>query len=239
MEKYNKQKAILTALLKWVETEFFGIFVFLFFIAVAKPFGALANIIFGLTGLLTVVCLMADFGLKQGEEARNKVTFHGENDCPNYGFTLGLIASIPCYITMILLMISKISGSFNFMPAYKLLDACFYPLRLGCPLCRRERYVPICFHHDRHIPTTLSICHMDRLQNILQADRRKRACGLQAQIKSSLPYQSDTTGFYLLHQANSVRPYTLNYFITENLSLYLLASHSLLHCSFYRLQCLR
>ena len=75
MEKYNKQKAILTALLKWVETEFFGIFVFLFFIAVAKPFGALANIIFGLTGLLTVVCLMADFGLKQGEEARNKVTF--------------------------------------------------------------------------------------------------------------------------------------------------------------------
>ena len=31
----------------------------------------------------------------------------------------------------------------------------------------------------------------------------------------------------------------LNYFITENLSLYLLASHSLLHCSFYRLQCLR
>ena len=40
MEKYNKQKAILTALLKWVETEFFGIFVFLFFIAVAKPFGA-------------------------------------------------------------------------------------------------------------------------------------------------------------------------------------------------------
>ena len=128
MEKYNKQKAILTALLKWVETEFFGIFVFLFFIAVAKPFGALANIIFGLTGLLTVVCLMADFGLKQGEEARNKVTFHGEKDCPNYGFTLGLIASIPCYITMILLMISKISGSFNFMPAYKLLDACFYPL---------------------------------------------------------------------------------------------------------------
>ena len=128
MEKYNKQKAILTALLKWVETEFFGIFVFLFFIAVAKPFGALANIIFGLTGLLTVVCLMADFGLKQGEEARNKVTFHGEKDCPNYGFTLGLIASIPCYITMILLMISKFSGSFNFMPAYQLLDACFYPL---------------------------------------------------------------------------------------------------------------
>ena len=41
MEKYNKQKAILTALLKWVETEFFGIFVFLFFIAVAKPFGCL------------------------------------------------------------------------------------------------------------------------------------------------------------------------------------------------------
>ena len=229
MEKYNKQKAILTALLKWVETEFFGIFVFLFFIAVAKPFGALANIIFGLTGLLTVVCLMADFGLKQGEEARNKVTFHGEKDCPNYGFTLGLIASIPCYITMILLMISKFSGSFNFMPAYKLLDACFYPL-----IDWAAHY-----HHDRHIPSTLSICHMDRLQNILQADRRKKACGLQAQIKSSLPYQSDTTGFYLFYRKNSVLHYTLNYFITENLSLYLLASHSLLHCSFYRLQCLR
>ena len=198
MEKYNKQKATLTALLKWVETEFFGIFVFLFFIAVSKPFGALANIIFGLTGLLTVVCLMADFGLKQGEEARNKVTFHGEKDCPNYGFTLGLIASIPCYITMILLMISKFSGSFNFMPAYKLLDACFYPLIDWAAHSARERYVPICFHHDRHIPSTLSICHMDRLQNILQTDRRKRACGLQAQIKSSLPYQSDTTGFYLL-----------------------------------------
>ena len=128
MEKYNKQKAILTALLKWVETEFFGIFVFLFFIAVAKPFGALANIIFGLTGLLTVVCLMADFGLKQGEEAIVRaIIFTVECDLIS-GFTLGLIASIPCYITMILLMISKISGSFNFMPAYKLLDACFYPL---------------------------------------------------------------------------------------------------------------
>ncbi len=67
MEKYNKQKAILTALLKWVETEFFGIFVFLFFLSQLQSLSVhWQNIIFGLTGLLTVVCLMADFGLKQG-----------------------------------------------------------------------------------------------------------------------------------------------------------------------------
>lgn len=127
MEKYNRKKALLIALAKWLETEFFGIFIFLFFVAVAKPFGAFANILFGIAGLLTIVCLMADFGMKQGEDARNKAAFHGEKDRPNYGFVLGLTASLPCYITMIILMASKFGGGFNFMPAYKLLNSCFYP----------------------------------------------------------------------------------------------------------------
>ena len=236
MEKYNKQKAILTALLKWVETEFFGIFVFLFFIAVAKPFGALANIIFGLTGLLTVVCLMADFGLKQGEEARNKVTFHGEKDCPNYGFTLGLIASIPCYITMILLMISKFSGSFNFMPAYKLLDACFYPLidwaAHSADVKNMSPFVfimtaifPLLYPFATWIGFKISYKQIDVKERVVYKQKKNQPCRISP-IRQAFIFLSK-------------KLYTLNYFITENLSLYLLASHSLLHCSFYRLQCLR
>ncbi|MBR1422431.1 MAG: hypothetical protein IJ571_03155 [Ruminococcus sp.] len=128
MEGYDKKQALLKSALKWVQTEFFGIFVFLFFAAVSKAFGAGANIMFGFTGLMTVVAVMNDFGLKEGAKAKNKASLHGADVDHNFGLFMGLIGMIPGYVTMAALIISKATGSFNFMPAYKLLNAMFYPL---------------------------------------------------------------------------------------------------------------
>lgn len=128
MESYDKKKALLKSALKWVQTEFFGIFVFLFFVAVSKAFGAGANIMFGFTGLMTVVAIMNDFGLKEGKKAKEKAMLHGADVNRHFGLIMGLVAMIPGYVTMVLLIISKTTGSFNFMPAYKLLNAMFYPL---------------------------------------------------------------------------------------------------------------
>ena len=67
--KYDKKSARIYALLKGLQAEFFGIFVMLFFWAVAKAMGLFANLMFGFTGLMCVVCILADYGLKQGSSA--------------------------------------------------------------------------------------------------------------------------------------------------------------------------
>lgn len=128
MESYDKKKVLLKSALKWVQTEFFGIFVFLFFVAVSKAFGAGANIMFGFTGLMTVVAIMNDFGLKEGKIAKEKAVLHGADVNKHFGLIMGLVAMIPGFVTMVVLVISKVTGSFNFMPAYKLINAMFYPI---------------------------------------------------------------------------------------------------------------
>lgn len=58
--RINKRKLILKALLRVLEAEFFGLFVFLFFWATATAIGVAANIIFAVVGILMIVCVMAD-----------------------------------------------------------------------------------------------------------------------------------------------------------------------------------
>ncbi len=128
MDSYNKKLALTRSALKWLQTEFFCIFVFLFFAAVSKAFGAGANLMFGFTGLMTVVAIMNDFGLKEGRIAKDKATLHGADVDRSFGLKMGLVAMIPSYVTMAVLIISKATGSFNFLPAYKLINAMFYPL---------------------------------------------------------------------------------------------------------------
>lgn len=126
--KINKKKLLLWGLIKFAECELFGIFIFLFFIAVSKALGTFGNILFGSVGMITIICVMADFGLKQGEKARNKVNLHGEKPCRNFGLAIGSAAMLPSYITLILLALSKAGIIGNFLPAYKLLNACYFPL---------------------------------------------------------------------------------------------------------------
>ncbi|MBQ9375769.1 MAG: hypothetical protein IJU04_05495, partial [Ruminococcus sp.] len=64
----------------------------------------------------------------KGEECKKKVSLHGATPCRNFGFSMGLVAMCPSYILLGLLIISKSEIFGNFLPAYKLLNACFFPL---------------------------------------------------------------------------------------------------------------
>lgn len=125
--KYNKNAAVIYGLLKALQVEFFGIFVMIFFWAVAKAFGVFANVMFGIAGLACIVCIMADYGLKQGKIAKEKVKFHDDKTSRNFGIVIGAVAMIPSYITMILLVLSKAGVIGNFLPAYKILNASYFP----------------------------------------------------------------------------------------------------------------
>lgn len=126
----NKKRLLLIGgLVKgYLLTELLGIFVFLFFWAVSKAFGLFGNIMFGFVGIATVFAVNADFGLKQGEKARSKVNLHNAKPCRNFGLAIGAVASAPCYISLILLLLSKAGIIFNFLPAYKIINAFFFPI---------------------------------------------------------------------------------------------------------------
>lgn len=126
--KINKKKYIGMTYLRWLETEFFGLFTFLFFFAFVSKLGLAGNIVFGVIGILMLVCIMADFGLKAGEQCRNKVKYHGASPCRNFGYALGAVAMTPNYILLGVLMLSKGGLIGNFLPFYKLLNSCFFPV---------------------------------------------------------------------------------------------------------------
>ncbi len=124
----NKKKLLLYGFLKAIQCEFFGFFLLLFYIAVSKAMGVFANILFGFAGICTVICIMADLGLKQGEKANNKVKLHGAEPCRNFGLKIGLVAAIPSFVTFFLLVLSYFNVIGNFIPAYKISNACFFPI---------------------------------------------------------------------------------------------------------------
>lgn len=125
----NRTKLLLGGLVKgYLLTELMGLFVFLFFWALHAAMGLAANIIFGVVGILTVFCIVADYGLKQGEKARQRVKLHGEKPCRSFGAAIGAVASLPNYLSLIVLALSRAGAIGNFLPAYKLINAYFFPL---------------------------------------------------------------------------------------------------------------
>ena len=126
--KYNKKNAFIYGLLKGLQAEFFGIFVMIFFWAVSKFMGLLANIMFGFTGLMCVVCILADYGMKQGSAAASADKLHGDSVGRDFGIKPGLAAMAPFAVTALILAISRFSGAFDFLAAFKILNACLFPL---------------------------------------------------------------------------------------------------------------
>ena len=127
--KIDKKKLLLSALLKcWLESEFLGLFVFLFFWAVSKAFGLFGNILFGVVGIVTMFAVTADFGLKEGNKAFKKVSLHGAEPCRDFGLAIGAVASIPCWLSLLLLGLSKLGVLPNILPAYKIMNAYFFPI---------------------------------------------------------------------------------------------------------------
>ncbi|MGN1133385.1 MAG: hypothetical protein ACI4RN_02910, partial [Oscillospiraceae bacterium] len=111
-------KYIIKALLGWLECEFFGIFVFLFFWSFVSVAGVAGNVIFTIIGILIIGCIMMDKGLKLGSEARQKVSLHGAKPCKYLGFGLGAAAMIPSYIVYFILILSRLGVIGNFLPVY-------------------------------------------------------------------------------------------------------------------------
>ncbi|MCD7741709.1 MAG: hypothetical protein LUI06_05855 [Ruminococcus sp.] len=105
-EKYNRKSALLTALLKWLECEFFGLFIFLWLLAMTLVLGDAGDFLFGLVGLICNICVLADFGLKEGSRAHVKIVVRGDDVSKNYGLLLGLISSAPSILSYILLLLS-------------------------------------------------------------------------------------------------------------------------------------
>ena len=126
--RYSKKRAAVYSLLKWLQVEFFGFFVMLFFWAVAKAMGMVANVMFGFSGLMCVVCIMADFAYKQGASAGSDARLHGGQVKRGFGLVLGLIAVAPNVVTALLLVLSKAGIIGNFVGGYKILNACIFPL---------------------------------------------------------------------------------------------------------------
>lgn len=126
--KYNRKSAYVFSILKSLQAGFFGLFVMIFFWAVSKALGIFANIMFGFTGLMCVVCILADHGMKQGSAAASADKLHGDSVGRDFGLRLGLTAMLPFTLPAIVLAVSKFGGGFDFLGAFKILNACLFPL---------------------------------------------------------------------------------------------------------------
>ena len=105
-ERYNRGKACVTALLKWLECEFFGVFIFLSLFALRIVMKGAGDIVFGLLGLICYATVLADFGLKEGSKARVKNQLRGDDVKPGFGLTLGLLSVAPALVSYAVLLLS-------------------------------------------------------------------------------------------------------------------------------------
>ncbi len=103
---YNRRKACVTALLKWLECEFFGVFIFLSLFAMRIVMKGAGDFLFGLLGLLCYAIVLADFGLKEGSKARIKNTLRGDSVSVNFGLLIGLLSVAPALVSYVFLLLS-------------------------------------------------------------------------------------------------------------------------------------
>lgn len=105
-ERYDRRGAVITALLKWLECEFFGLFIFLSLFALTLVLKTKGYAIFGTLGAIAYATVMLDFGLKEGSRARTKNDARGDNVPRVFGLWLGLISMIPAAAGYIMLLLS-------------------------------------------------------------------------------------------------------------------------------------
>lgn len=99
-ERYGRARALLFALLKWLECEFFGVFIFLSLLALRVVMGRAGDVIFGVLGFITYIMVMADFGFKEGCKARIKNDVRGDNVKRGFGVLLGAVSIVPPLLTL-------------------------------------------------------------------------------------------------------------------------------------------
>lgn len=115
-EHYSRPRALVTALLKWLECEFFGLFICLSVIAMRVVMHTAADVIFGAAGLVCYIVVLSDFGLKQGAKARVKNQIRGDNVRPIFGFLLGIVSQLPAAAGLAVFALS------SSLPAFKIMN---------------------------------------------------------------------------------------------------------------------
>ena len=122
-ERYNRGRALVISLLRWLECELFGLFIFLSILAMRVILGRAGDIIFGLLGLAAYVMVMADHGFKEGSKAHTKNVVRGDNVGRGFGWLLGLVSVIPPLVSLAVLGISFSGSSETALPVFKAANA--------------------------------------------------------------------------------------------------------------------
>ena len=121
--RYGKTRGLLFALLKWLECEFFGVFIFLSLLALRVVMGRVGDIIFGLLGFITYIMVMADFGHKEGCKARIKNDVRGDNVKRGFGVLLGAVSIVPPLISLGILGLSYAGAIPSAVLPFKVMNA--------------------------------------------------------------------------------------------------------------------
>ncbi len=130
MLQKEKRKILLMALAYWFLAEFCSLMVCVC-LMFTQAMGVLANIIFGTCAFLVLVLLFVDFSLKKGTHLRKTINSLQQPELfeknKNFGIIIGLVGTIPCYITGFVNLLSRLGVIGNFQPFYKLLNLYFMP----------------------------------------------------------------------------------------------------------------
>ncbi len=122
-ERYNRKRARVTALLKWLECEFFGVFIFLSLFGISPMLGKAGNVIFAILGIVCYIGVLSDFGMKEGSKARVKNTVRGDDVKQSFGIVLGLIAMLPALVSYIILLLSYFGVIGSAVLPFKILNS--------------------------------------------------------------------------------------------------------------------
>lgn len=123
-----KKKAIIQLILRLIGSELIGISFAFFYVAAKTPLGVMSNIIFGFSSAACMLCLLADMCLKLGGKIKGNVTLHNEKPMPLFGLLLGVLSTLPYYVSYVVLLLAKFRVIGSFTGPFKLINAYFLPV---------------------------------------------------------------------------------------------------------------
>lgn len=130
MFEKEKRRILLGALSYWLLAAFCS-FIVCIGLLFTKSMGIASNIIFGVCAFLVLIFLFADYSVKRGGVMRKSVAAQKDEGLvkkyESFGIKIGLVGVIPCYITAVLELLSRLGVIGNFHPFYKLFNMYFMP----------------------------------------------------------------------------------------------------------------
>ncbi|MBQ4095744.1 MAG: hypothetical protein IJC65_04870 [Oscillospiraceae bacterium] len=122
------KRSYLQMLGRFLGSWFIGFSFALFYVFMYRVLGVFGNIAFGFCAMGCMLCLYADYCLKLGGKMSGNVRLHGEKERPKFGLFLGVLSTIPYYITYVVLWCSKLGVIGNFLGWFKLINSPYLPI---------------------------------------------------------------------------------------------------------------